>query len=81
MSSNGNEFTYMNVFHGNLRAESEPVPVQVRTRLRIMTEETAREVKEFRSQSCGAPTYVFGERKDLPLNSAVQATGRHCFTW
>lgn len=81
MSSSGNEFTYMNVFHGNLRAESEPVPVQVHTRLRIMTEETAREVKKFNSHSSGAPTYVFGERKDLPQDSALQATGRHYFSW
>ena len=50
-----NDYTFAKEFVGNLRAESDPVPARVNTRLRVMTEETAREVREYIS---GAPNLL-----------------------
>jgi hypothetical protein len=54
-----NDYTFAKEFVGNLRPESDPVPVRVNTRLRVMTEETAREVREYISGATGSPRYVF----------------------
>jgi hypothetical protein len=79
--SNSNEFTYAKQFDGNLRAESEPVPAKVMTRLRLMTDATAREVRNYSSPAFDkAPQYVFGGG-NLPLHPSLQAMGRHYFTW
>lgn len=78
---NLNDFTYARQFNGNLRAESEPVPVKVTTRLRVMTENTASEIKKYSSTAFDkAPQYVFGGG-NLPLHPSLQAMGRHYFTW
>lgn len=79
--SNLNDFTYARQFNGNLRAESDPVPVKVTTRLRVMNESTATEIRKYSSQAFDkAPLYVFGGGS-LPLHPSLQATGRHYFTW
>jgi len=79
--SNLNDFTYARQFNGNLRAESDPVPVKVTTRLRVMNESTAKEIRKYSNQSFDkAPLYVFGGG-NLPLHPSLQAIGRHYFTW
>ena len=47
MSSQPNEITYEKEFAGNLHGQIEPVPARVTTRLRVMTDERAREVKQY----------------------------------
>lgn len=81
MSSPWNEFAYMQQFDGNLHAESEPVPVRVNTSLRIMAEDTAREVRKYNHRSNCVPTYVFVQPKQQPLHPSLQAMGRHYFKW
>jgi len=76
-----NDYTFAKEFVGNLRAESDPVPVRVDTRLRVMTEETAREVREYISGAIGTPRYVFNGSGDLPLHPSLHAFGRHYFNW
>ncbi len=79
--SSPNDYTYMNEFAGNLRAESEPVPVQVKTTLRIATDATGRDLQKYKSRAYdAAPQYVFGGG-NLPLHPSLQAQGRHDFTW
>lgn len=79
--TNSNEFTYAKQFDGNLRADSQPVPVKVTTRLRVMTDSTVNEIRKYRSQSFDKrPDYVFGGG-NLPLHPSLQAMGRHYFTW
>jgi hypothetical protein len=78
---NLNDFTFARQFNGNLRAETNPVPVRVTTRLRVMTENTANEIKKYSIPAFDkAPEYVFGGG-DLPLHPSLQAMGRHYFTW
>jgi hypothetical protein len=74
-----NDYTFAKEFVGNLRAESDPVPVRVNTRLHVMTEETAREVREYISGATGTPRYVFNGGGDLPLHPSLHAFGRHYF--
>jgi hypothetical protein len=79
--SNPNEYAYAKQFVGNLRTRSNPVPVQVTTRLRVMSQHTAAEVRKYNSQAFDtAPQYVFGGGS-LPLHPSLQAVGRHYFTW
>lgn len=79
--SNSNEYAYAKQFIGNLRTQSEPVPVQVTTRLRVMSQHTSAEVCKYNSHAFGtAPQYVFGGGS-LPLHPSLQAVGRHYFTW
>lgn len=79
--SNLNDFTYARQFNGNLRAESDPVPVKVTTQLRVMNESTAKEIRKYNSPAFDkAPLYVFGGG-NLPLHPSLQALGRHYFTW
>ena len=75
-----NDYTFAKEFDGNLRTESDPVPVRVTTRLRMMSKETAREVREHSMDLKGVPLYVFGGG-NLPLHPSLQAMGRHYFTW
>ena len=82
MSSQRNEYSYASQFVGKRRAESDRIPVHVNTRLRMMTDETAREVRENKSpEHVVAPKYVFSSQGDLPLHPSLLAMGRHCFTW
>ena len=79
--SNPNEFAYAKQFDGNLSANSHPVPVKVTTRLRIMSEHTAEEVRKDSIHAFDkAPQYVIGG-EDPPLHTNLQAMGRHYFTW
>jgi hypothetical protein len=64
-----------------LRADSEPAPTRVVTRLRIRTEETDREFQKCRQNANSVPRYVFGNRRNLPLHPSLQAIGSHCFSW
>jgi len=67
---------------GNMRAKPEGVSTRVVTRLRIMTEETARQVKmEYDQSANSVPRYEFGCGKNLRLHPSLQAIGRHYFTW
>ena len=79
--NNLDDFTFARQFNGSLRAESEPVPVKVTTRLRVMSKSTADEIRQYSNQAFDkAPVYVFGGGK-LPLHPSLQAMGRHYFTW
>jgi len=79
--SSPNEYAYAKQFVGNLRRQSEPVPVHLTTRLRVMTKETAREVRQYNDRIFDTPPqYVFGGGS-LPLHPSLQAVGRHYFTW
>jgi len=79
--SNSNEFPYAKQFDGNLRPDSEPVPLKVNTRLRLMEERTSYEIRKYNSQAFDRPPqYVFGGGS-LPLHPSLQAMGRHYFTW
>ncbi|HLY39593.1 MAG TPA: hypothetical protein VKR52_00205 [Terracidiphilus sp.] len=77
MSSQWNDFTYASQFNGNLHTDSEPVPVRVSTRLRIMTKETAEQVQQYHQDSSFAPHYVPMAGKA----TTYEAVGRHFFTW
>ncbi len=79
--NNLNDFTYARQFNGNLRAQSEQVPVKVTTRLRVMNKSTADQIHNYSSPDFDkAPAYVFG-KGNLPLHPTLQAMGRHYFTW
>jgi len=81
MFSNSEEFAYIREFDGNLPAHSEPVPLKVTTRLRLMPESTAKQVRQYSGRAFDAPPqYVFGGG-NLPLHPNLQAMGRHYFTW
>ncbi len=81
MSPHSNEFAYAKEFVGNMRGESEPVPVQVTTRLRVMTEPQDAAIRRYSDHAFDrAPQYVFGGG-NLPLDPNQQAVGRHYFTW
>lgn len=81
MSSPSNEFAYAKQFDGNLQADSHPVPVKITTRVRVMTEHTAAEIRRYSRQAFdAAPAYVFGGGT-LPVSPNLQAVGRHYFTW
>ena len=77
VSAQWNDFTFASHFNGNLRNDSEPVPVQVSTRLRIMTKEMAEQVQQYHQSSSFAPHYVPMSGKD----TTYEAVGRHFFTW
>jgi len=79
--SNSNEYAYAKQFDGNLSAHSQPVPVKVTTRLRVMSDHSAEEIHKYSSHAFDkAPAYVFGGG-NLPLHPSMQAMGRHYFTW
>jgi hypothetical protein len=81
MAANWNEYTYEKKFDGNLRGSSEPVPMRVNTNLRLMSEETVRELQKLDHRSSGAPQYLFKRHDGLPLHPSLQATGLHYFEW
>jgi hypothetical protein len=83
MPSRWNDYTYTKEFVGSLHAESEPVPIEVNTRLRIMSDETAREIRKHKNRHCDAPPrYEFSGGENLPLHPCLlAASGRHYFEW
>jgi hypothetical protein len=81
MSSHSNEYTFAKEFVGDLHVESQRVPVELTTRLRVMTKPHSDEIRRYSSQVFDrAPQYVFGGGS-LPLHPRMQAVGRHFFTW
>jgi hypothetical protein len=79
--SNSNEYDYAKQFDGNLGPDTEPVPVKVTTRLRVMSDRTAEEIRRYSSEAFDIPPqYVMGGG-NLPLHPSLQAMGRHYFTW
>ena len=79
--SNSNEFAYAKQFDGNLKGDSEPVPVKVTTRLRIMTGQCPDQIQKYSSRAFDrAPEYAFGGGT-LPVHPSLQAMGQHYFTW
>jgi len=81
MSSPSNEYAFAKEFAGHLHVKSEPVPVEVTTRLRVMTDPHSDEVRRDQGQLFDkAPQYVFGGG-NLPLHPSLQAMGRHYFRW
>lgn len=81
MKPEWNENTYEQQFDGSLKRSPKSRPVAVTTNLRMMTEETAREIRIYARQSPKAPRYVFDCGDDLPLHPSLRALGRHYFTW
>jgi len=80
MSPQGNKYEYANEFDGNLHKESESVPVRVKTNLRIMSKEDAREAWLHRVPF-GFPEYRFIGSQTGTENPSINATGRHYFTF
>jgi len=81
MSFSSNEYAYAKQFDGNLKAASQPVPVKVTTRLRVMPEHNAGDISRYSGPAFdAAPAYVFGGGS-LPVAPSLQAVGRHYFTW
>ncbi len=79
--SNSNEYAYAKQFNGNLRADSRPVPVKVTTRLSVMSNNAADQIRKYSNHAFDKPPeYVFGGG-NLPLAPGLQAMGRHYFTW
>jgi len=81
----GNKYEYAKEFEGDLHSASEPVPVRVKTSLRVMSKEDALQAWIHRLPY-GVPQYTFkaGETKvgdQLPLHPSLEAIGRHYFTW
>jgi len=79
---NSNEFAYAKQFDGDLRCDSEPVPVKVTTRLRIMNDSAAKASRRYSGDAYDRPPHYVVGAGNLPLNpSLLQAMGRHYFTW
>lgn len=81
MKPEWNENTYEQQFDGRLKGSPKSRPVAVTTNLRMMTEETAREIKIYARQSPHPPRYIFDCGEDLPLHPSLRALGRHYFGW
>ncbi|KAA6464979.1 hypothetical protein DYQ86_03225 [Acidobacteria bacterium AB60] len=85
MSPQGNKYEYAKEFDGNLNAADQAVPVRVKTNLRVMSKEEARQAWIHRLPF-GVPSYSFkaGETQPgraLPMHPSLEAMGRHYFTW
>jgi len=82
MASNWNFHAFARGFVGNLRSGSDIVPVRVNTRLRILTKETAREVRKYGgSAEKGAPTYILTGGGGPAPHTGLRAFGQHYFPW
>jgi hypothetical protein len=81
MTPEWNENIYTQQFDGDLRGNQESIPAHVTTNLRMMTGETAREIRKYRHHSNSVPQYVFEHGEDLPMHPSLRALGRHYFTW
>ena len=81
MSPQSNRYEYAKEFEGDLRGAGEPVPVRVKTSLRVMGKKEALEAWIHRLPY-GVPQYTFIKRaENLPTHPSLEATGRHYFTW
>lgn len=80
MSPQGNQNEYAKEFEGDLRGASEPVPVRVKTSLRVMSKEDALQAWIHRLPY-GVPEYRFKDSTTLPMHPSLEAIGRHYFTW
>jgi hypothetical protein len=81
MSPQGNKYHYAKEFDGDLHIKTEAVPVRVKTNLRVMSKEEARQAWIHRLPF-GVPQYTFMKNADsLPTHPSLEATGRHYFTW
>jgi hypothetical protein len=82
MSSYGNEYDYAKQFAGNLRAQSQPVPVRVETRLRTNTDLTAHDIQEYKSLGFDIPPrYIVEENPPHLPGLKLSAVARPYFTW
>ncbi len=81
MRSDWNENSYSQQFEGDLHGRPESLPVHVTTNLRMMDEDTAREVRKYQHPDSGMPQYVFETNEDLPEYPNLRAVGRHYFKW
>ena len=81
MSPQGNQYEYAKEFDGDLHSATEAVPVRVKTSLRVMSKQEAREAWIHRLPY-GVPQYSFkaGETP-LPIHPSLEANGRHYFSW
>ena len=81
--SSQSDYTYEKEFIGSLHTQSEPVPIEVVTRLRIMTDERARQAHKHKNRHSNAPPrYEFSSGANLPLHSSLlAASGLHYFEW
>lgn len=81
MKPEWNENTYGQQFDGRLKRSPKSRPVAVTTNLRMMNEQTSREVRVYACPSLRAPKYVFDCGEKLPSNPSLRALGRHYFVW
>jgi hypothetical protein len=80
MFPQGNKYEYAKEFDGNLHKDSEFVPVRVKTNLRIMSKEDARQAWIHRLPY-GVPEYRFLGSETVPMHPSIEALGRHYFTF
>lgn len=81
MKPEWNENTYEQQFDGSLKRSPKSHPAPVTTNLRMMDQDTAREIRIYARHAFGTPRYVFDPGEDLPLHPSLRALGRHYFTW
>lgn len=81
MKPEWNENTYTQQFDGSLKRTPKSRPAPVTTSLRLMDQDTAREIRIYARQAPGAPLYVLDPGEDLPLHPSLRALGRHYFSW
>ncbi len=80
MSTPRNQLAYTNEFVGDLHGSIEPVPVRVKTMVRVTSDDLSSEIQMY-DRGNQAPQYIFGCGGALPLKPALQATGRHYIKW
>jgi hypothetical protein len=80
MSSPWNQLAYTNEFVGDLHGGLEPVPVRVKTMVRVTTDDLSSEIQKY-DRANGAPQYIFGCGGALPIKPTLQAMGRHYIKW
>ncbi|HEY2467419.1 MAG TPA: hypothetical protein VGI45_06215 [Terracidiphilus sp.] len=81
MKPEWNENMYEQQFDGSLKRSPKSRPVAVTTNLRLMTKETAHEIRHYARQAPSTPRYIFDCGEELPLHPSLRALGRHYFTW
>ncbi len=80
MSSPRNQLAYTNEFVGDLHGRLEPVPVRVKTMVRVTSDDLSSEIQMY-VRGNEAPQYIFGCGGALPIKPTFQATGRHYIKW
>jgi len=81
MKPEWNENMYEQQFDSSLRRSPKSRPVPVMTNLRMMDQETAREVRIYAKEAAGAPWYELEPHEELPARPHLRAVGNHYFTW